>query len=92
MTQTSGTPPGSMSIRRFCKRHGISRSQFYVLLKGGRAPTTFWPGKRRRVSFAAEIEWITRMEADLQPNNDEKRLEAEKTSEPASPAHTNTLV
>ena len=57
-------PAGSMSVRRFCRRHGISRSQFYVLHKQGRGPITFRPGRKIRISFASEADWITQMERD----------------------------
>ncbi len=77
-------PAGSMSVRRFCRRHGISRSQFYVLLKKGRAPTTFRPGRKIRISFVSEADWISRMERD--PNSAVKREDSDRNDSDESEA------
>jgi predicted DNA-binding transcriptional regulator AlpA len=55
----------SFTITEFCKRHGYSRSYYYKLASMGRAPRSFNPaGGARRITEAAEAEWIAALEAE----------------------------
>lgn len=53
----------SFTIDEFCKRHRISRAQFYILQHRGEAPSTFLVGKRPRISEDQERAWITARQA-----------------------------
>jgi predicted DNA-binding transcriptional regulator AlpA len=54
----------SFSIDEWCALHGISRPQFYILDKEGKAPKTFVIGqRRRRISEQANADWIAALEA-----------------------------
>ena len=45
------------SVDKFCAAHSISRSFFYELLKGGKAPRIFKAGHRTLISREAADEW-----------------------------------
>ena len=47
----------AMSIKEFCKRHGISESWFYQLQREGKAPRTIKIGKRTLITPDAAAEW-----------------------------------
>jgi predicted DNA-binding transcriptional regulator AlpA len=55
----------SKTIEQFCDSHGISRAFWYALKKRGLTPRTFTiGGKLRRITEAAEREWIKAREAE----------------------------
>lgn len=53
---------GAMSIKQFCRTHGISRAKFYDLAARGEGPRLMRIGRRRLVSVEAAAEWRRRME------------------------------
>jgi len=58
-------PIGSSSIREFCARHKIALSTFYELEKIGQGPRTYRVGRKiRRISFAAERDWLADRERE----------------------------
>lgn len=59
------SPRKAYSILEFCEAHGISRAQFYVLLKAGQGPRVMRVGGRRLISEEAAADW--RKERETQP-------------------------
>jgi predicted DNA-binding transcriptional regulator AlpA len=49
--------PAMMSIRDFCRSHGISRSFFYKLHKEGKGPPICKAGTRSLISAEAAVAW-----------------------------------
>jgi hypothetical protein len=47
----------AMSIKEFCRLHGISEDQFYKMQRGGWGPTTMKVGSRTLISHEAAAEW-----------------------------------
>ena len=54
----------SMTISEWAKRHGFSRAFFYKLESQGKAPRTFKVNSARRISEAADAEWLAAREAE----------------------------
>jgi len=52
----------SFSIDEFCARNDISRSMFYLLKKGGKAPRVMSVGTRQIITKEAESDWHRQME------------------------------
>jgi predicted DNA-binding transcriptional regulator AlpA len=52
----------AFSVDEFCKRHSISRSQFYVSLKDGTGPRTMKVGTRTLISKEAAADWRRKRE------------------------------
>lgn len=52
------------SIDGFCLSHAISRPQFYLLEKIGKAPKTYRFKRRRYISCEAAEAWRRRMEKE----------------------------
>jgi hypothetical protein len=69
-TSASATAPetdgaiDAMSIRVFCKRHGISPSFFHYLQKHGKGPRTMKLGQRTLVTTEAAADWRREREAE----------------------------
>jgi hypothetical protein len=53
---------GAVSIREFCKAHGISCAHFYNLRKRGLAPKTLVADRRRLISDESAAAWRRSME------------------------------
>ncbi len=53
----------SYSIQSWCDRHEFSRAYFYVLKARGEAPRTFDAGRCKRITPAADAEWMAEREA-----------------------------
>jgi predicted DNA-binding transcriptional regulator AlpA len=53
----------AMSIREFCRLHGISEDQFYKMKREGWGPTTMKVGSRTLVSAEAAADWRREREA-----------------------------
>ncbi len=53
----------SLSIDAWCQAHGFSRAYFYLLEKRGEAPKSFKVGRCRRITEAANLEWVHAREA-----------------------------
>jgi hypothetical protein len=47
----------AMSIKEFCRLHGISEDQFYKMQRGGWGPSTMKVGSRTLISHEAAAEW-----------------------------------
>jgi hypothetical protein len=47
----------AMSIREFCRLHGISEDQFYKMKREGWGPATMKVGSRTLISHEAAAEW-----------------------------------
>lgn len=52
----------AVSIKEFCRQHGISKNLFYKLEKEGHAPKTINLGKRRLITEEAAAEWRVNMQ------------------------------
>jgi len=64
-----------LSVPAFLAEHGISRSLFYKLVKGGRGPRVTKVGGRTFITADAAAEWRARIERETnqpgqQPNAD----------------------
>ena len=46
-----------MSIREFCRLHGISEDQFFKMQREGWGPLTMKVGSRTLISYEAAAEW-----------------------------------
>jgi len=53
----------AMSIREFCRLHGISEDQFYKMKREGWGPTTMKVGARTLISHEAAAAWRAEREA-----------------------------
>jgi hypothetical protein len=53
-----------MTVDQWCERRGYSRSYFYVLKRGGKAPRLRGEGKAQRISTGADAEWLAAREAE----------------------------
>jgi len=53
----------AMSIREFCRLHGISEDQFYKMKREGWGPTTMKVGSRTLISLEAAAAWRAEREA-----------------------------
>ena len=53
----------AMSIKEFCRLHGISEDQFYKMKREGWAPITMKVGSRTLISHEAATEWRRAREA-----------------------------
>jgi hypothetical protein len=60
----------AMSIREFCRLHGISEDQFYKMKREGWGPTTMKVGSRTLVSHEAAAGW--RREREIAATNPAK--------------------
>ena len=47
----------AMSIREFCRLHGISEDQFFKMQREGWGPLTMKVGSRTLISYEAAAEW-----------------------------------
>src|SRR5262249_17409924 len=54
----------AMSIREFCRLHGISEDQFYKMKREGWGPTTMKVGSRTLISVKAAAAWRRAREAE----------------------------
>jgi hypothetical protein len=75
----------SFTIRTFCKRNGLSESQYHKLRREGRGPRTMSTGDVGvRISREAEAEWIREREceatADVARTTDNPRVQCENTA------------
>jgi len=59
--------PESFTIDEWCAARKISRAMFYKLDAQGNAPRTYNVGRCRRISPAADAEWLAAREAASQP-------------------------
>lgn len=57
MSANGESETSAATIATFCVRHGISRTQYYVLRKAGLGPREMLVGARRFVSDEAAAEW-----------------------------------
>lgn len=58
------------TVQQFCIDHHISRRHFYELVKAGRGPRVFRPGRRTLISAEAAADWRRQLEretAGIQP-------------------------
>jgi predicted DNA-binding transcriptional regulator AlpA len=53
----------AMSIKEFCRLHGISEDQFYKMKREGWGPTTMKVGSRTLISHEAAAAWRAEREA-----------------------------
>ena len=53
----------AMSIREFCRLHGISEDQFFKMQREGWGPLTMKVGSRTLISHEAAAEWRREREA-----------------------------
>jgi len=51
------TPRLALSIREFCRAHGISEGFFYKLKKQGEGPREMKVGARTLITFESAAEW-----------------------------------
>jgi len=56
----------AMSIREFCRLHGISEDQFYKMKREGWGPITMKVGSRTLISHEAAAEWRRAREAEAE--------------------------
>ena len=56
----------AMSIREFCRLHGISEDQFYKMKREGWGPITMKVGSRTLISYEAAAEWRRAREAEAE--------------------------
>jgi predicted DNA-binding transcriptional regulator AlpA len=56
-------PRLALSIREFCRAHGISEGFFYKLKKQGEGPREMKVGARTLISFESAAEWRRAREA-----------------------------
>jgi len=61
----------AMSIREFCRLHGISEDQFYKMAREGWGPVTMKVGSRTLISHEAAAEWRRECEADRRDKPEE---------------------
>jgi hypothetical protein len=54
----------TFSIDGWCQTRGISLSLFYILDRQGKAPRTFYAGRRRLISSEADADWLRQREAE----------------------------
>jgi hypothetical protein len=54
---TASSPQCAYTIGEFCEAHRISRSQFYLMLKGGDGPMLMRVGRQSRISVEAAANW-----------------------------------
>ena len=52
----------ALTVEEFCRRHSISRTAFYDLLKRGLGPRCLRVGSRRLISREAAADWRRTME------------------------------
>jgi predicted DNA-binding transcriptional regulator AlpA len=57
VVSTPPTPRLALSIREFCKAHGISEGFFYKLKKQREGPREMKVGARTLISFESAAEW-----------------------------------
>ena len=53
----------AMSIREFCRLHGISEDQFFKMKREGWGPVTMKVGSRTLISVEAAADWRRKREA-----------------------------
>jgi hypothetical protein len=61
----------AMSIREFCRLHGISEDQFFKMQREGWGPLTMKVGSRTLISAEAAAEWRRKREADRRDKPEE---------------------
>lgn len=65
MSTQTRTEHGAFDVADLCARHNLSRQTIYREIAAGRL-RTFKVGRRRKVTPAAEREWIALLEAEAQ--------------------------
>jgi hypothetical protein len=86
------TERGSWTVDEFCARHSLSKSTYYALKQRGRTPRELIIGRIRRITLAAEAEWLEAVEQPDQHDieSTERRVAAARkagTLAAASPLH-----
>src|SRR5262245_20149729 len=61
----------AMSIKEFCRLHGISEDQFYKMQREGWGPATMKVGSRTLISAEGAAEWRREREADRRDKPEE---------------------
>ncbi len=69
------------TIPEFCKRYGISRTHFYVLVNSGQGPALMSLGRARRITEEAEVAWRARVDSPASAPTD--KVKAAKPSKSA---------
>ena len=62
----------ALTVEEFCRRHNISRTSFYELLKDGLGPRCLRIGSRRLISREAAADWRRQMEQQAARQPDPK--------------------
>ncbi len=70
----------AMSIRLFCKRHGISPSFFHYLIKVGKGPRTMKLGQRTLITSEAARDWRLEREAETMASSRQPAAAASTTA------------
>ena len=70
----------AMSIKEFCRLHGISEDQFYKMQRGGWGPSTMKVGSRTLISAEAAAEWRRTREAAAKEDAAKNAAEAAATA------------
>ena len=59
----TGTVAGSSTISQFCARHRFGRTTYFKMRSSGCGPRELRQGRVVRITTAAELEWLERMQA-----------------------------
>jgi hypothetical protein len=74
----------AMSIKEFCRLHGISEDQFYKMQRGGWGPTVMEVGSRTLISAESAAAWRRKREQAAKETAEKKAAEKKAAEKKAA--------